>query len=166
MNQKLTTSPSSPDVYISFSSPAYRASRKPLAWYIIMAVILLVFVSWGILTESYIVSATFLILGGVYFLLQRHEAPFLEVEIGDLGIRFGKDFYPYSEINSFWIYYDPPALAALNFLVKRKVMSQITIDFPLGLPVAKLRNFLLSQLPEQAEREESMSESFIRHMGL
>jgi hypothetical protein len=154
------------DIAIRWKAPAYRYMEKTIGWYATMGAIILIFVLWGILTDSYIVSVTFLILAAVYYMLQKDRPPMLNVEISDMGIKFGKTLYKYSDIDAFWLYYEPPELHALNFRIKRKLESQISIDFPEDLPVATLRDYLLGQIPEKLNMEEPFTDSLIRHLGL
>ena len=47
--------------FIQWIAPAFRHARRPLSWYLIMGGIILVFILYGLYTQSYLTSITFII---------------------------------------------------------------------------------------------------------
>ena len=153
------------DSTLTWLAPAYHYREKTAIWYLLMGVLVLSFVFWGVYTESYVVSVTFLLFAGVYYLLQREKPKLLKVKITEDGILFGETRYQYGEITSFWIY-DEQDYRSLNFLISRKWVAHISIDIPAELPTQQLRVFLAGRIKEQADRKETFTESVIRELGL
>ena len=151
---------------IEWKAPSFRFVERPLKWYLIMGAVVLGFVIYGLLTQDYMISITFLIFAAVYYWLSCQKPKMVPVVISDIGIKFGKHFFSYGSIEQFWMYYDPPHLQSLNLSLRKKVFSIVTIEYPGNLSPAVLRDVLSKHLPEAKGREESMTEGLIRNLGL
>ena len=132
-----------------------------------MGIVILGFVLYGMFTtDSYgwIISITFLILAGVYYLNDLKPVPMIRVIITQLGIRFGGQYFPFNQLKSFWILNEENA-RHLN-LTLSKGNKTVSIILPEGMNLGQLREFLLIQIPEEEGVEESFSEQLIRNLGL
>ena len=111
-----------------------------------------------ILTDSATGAIATILLAGVYFLASREHPRTQKVEINDLGIKIDDKFHPYSNIRYFWILYNPPLTATLNFALVGRVGKLITAQLG-GQDPAPVRNFLRTQIPEVQGRKESFFDS-------
>lgn len=163
-----TLNQTEPSVYIEWIAPAYRQTEKSKGWYILMGLIILVFVFYGLFfTDStgWIVSITFLILAGVFYMGELKEAPSLRMKIMENGVKSGNKFYTYQQIKSFWILNEENS-RHLHLTLKSGTPRHISIVVPNDMNMTELREVLLLHLSEEEEREESFSEQLIRNLGL
>lgn len=141
------------------------AYQKSKGWYAFMALIVLLFVLYDLWTGGWIMSVTFLLMAGVYYLYELKPAPRLQVLISDHGISFGGKFYSYAEIKSFWLIQDD-GVRSLHVKTLKGIQRELAMDLPFGLSIPKLRDYLLLNIPEEAGKRESFSDQLIRNLGL
>lgn len=157
-----------PRIYMQWIAPAYRQTEKSKGWYILMGLIVLVFVIYGMLAgDSYgwIVSITFLILAGAYYLTELKPVPAIKVVVSQLGIKVGTRYFPYNQVKSFWILNEDNA-RHLNLILTKGAPRTTSIIVPEEVSIAQLREYLLLQIREEEGKEESFSEQLIRNLGL
>ncbi|MGE3278594.1 MAG: hypothetical protein AB7J40_02210 [Candidatus Altimarinota bacterium] len=154
-----------PKTFMEWLTPAYRQTEKSKAWYAVMGLVVLLFVFYDLMTGGWIVSVTFLLLSGVYYLNEAKPAPTLQVAVSDYGIRFGAQYFSYDQIKSFWILNDPE-IRTLYLKTYKGVDRQITIMIPEDVNIAKLREYLQLQITEEQGKKESFSDQLIRNLGL
>lgn len=141
------------------------AYQKSKAWYVFMALIVLLFVFYDLFTGGWIMSVTFLLMAGVYYFLELKPSSVLRATVSDHGVSFGGKFYSYSEIKSFWLIQDN-GLRSLHLKTLKGIQREIAIDVPQDLSMAKLRDYLLLNLPEEPGKKDSFSDQLIRNLGL
>lgn len=156
---------SAPKVFMEWLTPAYRQTEKSKGWYAVMGLVVLLFVIYDLMTGGWIVSITFLLLAGVYYLNESKSVPTVQVMVSDLGIRFGGQYFSYDQIKSFWILNDPE-IRMLYLRTYKGVDRQITIMVPENINIAKLREYLQLQATEEQGKKESFSDQLIRNLGL
>ena len=76
----------------------------------------------------------------------------ITVYISNKGVKVGRSFFPYKNIQSFWIIYRPPEEKEL--FLKLKAFLTPDIKIPLGnqSPI-QIRHFLLEHIPEKEYTE-------------
>ena len=159
-------SPSSqPQVFMEWLTPAYRQTEKSKAWYVVMGLALLLFVIYDLMSGGWVVSVTFLILAGVYYLNEAKPVPIVQVKVSDHGVRFGAQYFSYDQLKSFWIL-NNPEVRTLYVSTYKGVDRQIAIMLPEDLNIAKLREYLQLQITEEQGKKESFSDQLIRNLGL
>lgn len=156
-------------VFMDWVCPAYLQPEKGIGWYITMGIIVLAFVAYGLMSSAgeygWIVSITFLLMAGVYYMSQMSTPPIVKVDITDHGIRFGAKFYNYSDIKTFWII-DNEDIISLNFTVSKGTNRRVTILIPIEINRAQLKNYLVNFIIEEEGKQESFSDQLIRNLGL
>lgn len=133
-----------------------------------MALMILLFVLYGLFfsdSTGWIVSITFLILAGVFYLGELKPAPQLRNKIMQNGVKWGNRFFRFQEIKSFWILNEENA-RYLHLTLQKGTMKNINIVLPEDMDMNLLREVLLVHVPEEEGREESFSEQLIRNLGL
>jgi hypothetical protein len=150
---------------IQWQAPSFHYKEKTWKWYLVMGFIVLIFVLYGLYTQSYVTAITFIVFAAVYYYLQKEKPKMVNVGVSESGIQFGKHFFPYGNIKEFWIYYEPD-LHSLNISIVKKVFSVVNIDVPLDMPTSILRDYLLRYIPEVKDKQETLTENIIRNFGL
>jgi hypothetical protein len=157
-----------PKVHMQWITPAYRQTEKSKGWYLIMGLIVLIFVIYGMFSgdsSGWIVSITFLVLAATYYLTEMKPAPAVKVQISQLGVTFGPRFIPYNQMKSFWLLNEQNA-RHLNLTLLKGASRNLSIIVPEEVNMARLREYLLRQIPEEEGREESFTDQLIRNLGL
>jgi len=156
-----------PEVIMEWITTAYRQTEKSKAWYAMMGVLVLIFVIYGLFSDSYgwIVSITFLLLAGVYYLTEMKPVPTVKVTVSDHGIRFGGRYFTFNEIKSFWIITDE-GVRNLHLSFYKGAQREVVIMIAPTANVAKLRDYLLQQIPEEEGKKDRFSDQLIRNLGL
>ncbi|MBU1178865.1 hypothetical protein KKB69_00790 [Patescibacteria group bacterium] len=130
-------------------------------WYVasgaLIIVILAIFLSNFLFAVLAIIAALVIILTGA------RKPRKIKFSVGTKGIKAGEKFYPYKELGSFWIHYDPPLKKELIIKFSKKLSQHAKI--PLGnADPGRIRNFLIKILKEE-EHEESLTEKLAELLG-
>lgn len=144
--------------------------KKPLnkillgALGIIMAGLIIYFAAAG----NYLAALLFWLAGIVigFSLYDRVKNPKPAIcKIRAEGVQVNTDLYPYENVKSFWIFYDPPYHRELSLRVKAPLTGGF-VKIPLGDedPV-KIRETLLKFIPEKRQ-EEGLADTLARMVGL
>ena len=149
-----------------WETPEYAHHEKSNKWYMVAGGILLFFVLIGIFTGSASMAIAFLLLGGVYYISHQKKPKHIHVIISELGINFGHRYYPYNIIDSFWVLYQPPHLTTLNLKLNKGAMRVISIELSKEISPGDLRDYLLTQVPEQEGKEEGFIDAISRKFKL
>lgn len=162
MNQNPTTG----EVLYRWSIPEYlQYERKPV-WYIAMIVIGLFFVLFGLFTGNFLFSLIIILFAIIIFIQSHQEPPLIPFQITELGIIISDRFYPYSELDSFYIVYDPPAVKTLFFETNSFYHPLLRIPLEDQNPV-EIRHVLQEFLDEDLDKEdEPISDKVARGLGL
>lgn len=135
-------------------------------WYFLVISVGVVLVLIAIFSDNFL-FALIIILGAIIMFLQHHQEPQRVLfQITELGIVLGKKFYSFSELNDFYIIYQPPRVKAL--FIGTKSIARPTLRIPLySQNPIEIRHTLLQHLDEDLEKEEEpLSESIVRHWKL
>lgn len=116
--------------------------------------------------QKNIISTIFLsLLGAVIILHAFKEIPEAEFEVSPLGVRVNDQVYPYKEIKSFWVDYQPKVgVRELSLQLKKIYAPYVKIPIGKQNPV-HLRSVLVKFIPE-VEHEETLTETIGRVLGL
>lgn len=145
---------------IEWSAPEYAYYSKNGGWFLTTGFIALMLFFWAIWTKNFL----FVILIGLgYFLLvafalKRPEEVY--VSLKPKGIHVNTKLYKFDDLNSFWIFYNPPEIKELSLHSKKKMTPYITIPFNNQNPV-EIRNFLINYIPEK-KQDESLIDNLFR----
>lgn len=85
---------------------------------------------------------------------------FLDFGITARGVQVGDKIFPYSELESFWLYYDPPFIKSLSLKLKKTFMPHIQIPLGDADPNA-IREILLKFIKEK-EHKSLLADSLIK----
>jgi hypothetical protein len=129
-------------------------------WYLLAGVAVVLLIIFALLQNSASMAIVILIGAGVYLLFQSQPSRDVKIIVSEIGIKIGEIFYPYSDLKSFYLEYRPP-VRRIYFSKKGNLNLRFTFDLPADLDPAKLREYLLTQLQEEEESEQSFLENFL-----
>lgn len=150
---------------ISWDAPEYIQHEKSLSWYIAAGIIATALIGYGIMYSNITLSLAVFAFAGVYLYLHKYSPPKItHIQISDLGVTVGKQFYPYTQIQAFWIIYTPRT-QTLNLKISREFLNEISIQLGDTAP-GELRQTLLQHIPELEGKTEKITDLLIQLLKL
>ena len=140
-----------PRSLLSWKAHEFDQQKKGPMWFVVFAVIVigLIFLAfwWKAFTMMvFLILAVFLII--IYAL---KEPRIVNFSITPLGMDIDNVLYKYSDMSSFWIFYEPPEIKELDIKLIRGFSPHLSI--PLGKTDPNdIRKILLEYLPEKKEK--------------
>jgi len=150
---------------ISWQAPEFAEHNRGKWWIFCMTIIAISLIIYGILAESVIFSIVIILLVGVFFLTHNQKPKIVKIALTNTGIIFANRFFPFEDIRTFWIIYNPPEIKTLNLRMNRGVFKEIAIQLG-DRDAAEIRAFLSTEIPEWKNRKETLSEILIRVLKL
>jgi len=138
------------------------AGKPIVAWYapehihlrpnprglILSTVLLALIIAYAVFTDSLMMAITFILFGIVGYLFVTRDPREFEFTITDRGIVTGKTLYAFEDINSFWIYEDPPLEGVLSIHSSGILAPYLHIPIA-GIDDQEIRAILLNFVPEE-----------------
>ncbi|EKE16537.1 MAG: hypothetical protein ACD_11C00004G0035 [uncultured bacterium] len=136
--------------YHSWEAPEFEVYEKSATWYFFVVILLGAIIFYAIITESLLMAITFILLGVVGYIHSQKKPRILEFVITSEGVRAGKEIYLYEDMESFWIFYDPPHTKTISLRIKSSMLPFVHIPIAEEDP-AVLREKLLKFVPEKKQ---------------
>lgn len=131
----------------------YEKHERGAPWYVIMVLLGLGLVAYALFTGNFL-FALIIILFAIILFLQSHQEPAqVRFQITDLGVVVGGRFYPYSELEEFYLIYNPPEVKTLFLRPKSALRPLLRIPLLDKNPI-EVKHALREFLPENLEKEE------------
>jgi len=146
---------------LSWIAPEYVKNEKGTVWVTMAISITAGLIAYAILTKSWTMSAAFFMLAIVYFIEHKTKPENIPIEITEMGVKVKDKFYPFSHFKTFWIIYNPPMVKTLHMRFASRNNRDLLIQLGDQDPV-KVRNLLLTQLPEWEGKEEAITDILTR----
>lgn len=147
---------------INWLIPEYRQHQRGRRWYLITGAILILLLTYSLLTANFLFALIVIIASIIIILQDKHQAPKITFTITEAGIGLGKDFYDYAKLQSFWLYYEPDEAKTLFLEFKNRVRPRLSIPLFNKNPL-QVREQLLKFLAEDiAKTNEPISEQLSR----
>jgi hypothetical protein len=134
---------------IAWEAREYERKPKSATWFAIAGIVLAGMIIYAIITQSPIMAITFILIGVVGYLFINREYPIISVVIDVDGIHVGKEMYPYENIRSFWIFYEPGEEKALSLHTNGDLTPFVRVPLGDKMSPLHLRTLLLQFLPER-----------------
>ena len=144
-----------------WNAPEYIHYEKDKNWFIIAGILAISLIFYGIIAGSPFMSIAIAILAAVYYLQYQKKPRQMKIIISDLGVKVDDKFFPFSNMKSFWIIYNPPEVTTLHFRTLNRIMPEITLQLSDADP-APIRNYLARQLPEEEGKTEGFTDMLVR----
>jgi len=153
------------DPILEWSSYLNQEFHKTSRWYFYASLILAALVVYGLLTNQWSFSAALLVCAGVYYYVTHTKGPIIEVKLSETGLQVGERVYPFTDLRTFWVEYNPPYSQYLHLVLKNTYKQDISVQIH-QVEVTQLRTILSRYLPEWKEREKSFTEHLAQTLGL
>lgn len=146
---------------ISWQAREFAEYRKSAGWYVGFTILSVLLMTFAVFSKSPLTIIAFAVMIASVFLFTRQKARFVTCSITPIGISVGKVVYPYKNIKTFWLFYNPPEIKTLNFETTAYLNNTVTVELGDQDPVA-VKLLLNKYLVEDLEREESFSDVLAR----
>ncbi len=133
-----------------WQGPEYEVLPKSKRWYFISVAFIIGMVLFSVWTNSHIVAILFLVIGAVGFLYIIMPPRVLDYAITEDGFVVGDQLYYYDEIESFWIFYEPPHTRIISLNVEGHLFPYVHVPLHELDPV-DVREALLEYMPEKRQ---------------
>jgi hypothetical protein len=165
-NNNTNQAPQKGEVIFSWQHQDYVVYQKDWRWYALSATLLVIAVAWTFWDANYLFGL-FLIIFYLTVLLYENRPPeVVDFIVTPLGIRSGKRFYYWREIDHFYIVYKAEGIKNLYLEFKNPINGRLIIPLD-GQDAVALRDYLLKYLREDLDREaEPLSEQLRRLLKL
>ena len=116
------------EIFFQWKIPEYTEHQRSNKWYVYMIVLALVLMIYSWYERNPFFALIIILAIFIAFLKHYYETKKLNFMITEDGIITGEQFFPYTNIDSFFIIYDPPYVKKLFFV------SDVYFNF-LNIPV-------------------------------
>lgn len=110
-----------------WQAPEFEVYEKSARWYLFFAIFIGIIVVYALLSDGPIMAITFILLGIVGYIYMEKDPRIITFSITTKGVQADKEIYLYENINSFWIFYDPPHTKTLSIHTKANMLPYIHI---------------------------------------
>lgn len=138
----------------------YEYFEKSAEWFWSVIVLSLAAATASFILDNFLFGVLAGISGGAIAFYGVKKPKFMDFGITERGVRVGDKLFSYSEIDSFWLYYDPPFTKSLSIKSKKIFMPYIQIPLGDADPNA-IREILLKFIKEK-EHKALLADSLIK----
>lgn len=154
------------EVLEEWQFPEYETHERTRGWFVIAGTIGMAAVVWAIWSANFLFALIIIMIFVIIITHHFTEPAEVEFQITDLGLQLGEHFYAYSEIDMFWIIFEPPTVKRIYFNFKNKLRPRLSIPLHEKNPLT-IRDILLEYLEEDIEQErEPVSDALGRRWKL
>ncbi|MEA2113443.1 MAG: hypothetical protein U9P63_02185 [Patescibacteria group bacterium] len=147
---------------LEWSAPEFFYFEKSEIWFVVSGLITLALFVLALWTRN-ILFALLIILGYISITAYAIKKPRnIAINIGPQGIKIDNTLYPYDNLKSFWIFYEPPELKEISVLSRKKIMPHIKI--PLGNQDPNEAKKVLIQYLRKKKQDESLIDNIARQL--
>jgi hypothetical protein len=150
---------------MEWEADEYEQEQHDENWYLAGGIIAAILVAGSIVFRNYLSAVTFLLLAIVIYLYANRKPEKVAIQLKEFGVRVNDQFFPYQNMNRFWIIYKPGDVQALNFQTDSILNPVITLLIKNQDP-NKLRELLQDKLPEDLKQEEGNIEQLARRFKI
>jgi len=129
-----------------------RHERGPL-WYVIAFLVGVSLVLYAIVTQNFLFAIIIIMSGVIIGLSSLREPQRVLFRMTTRGIGMGREFFPYKDLRSFWILYEPPLNKDLYVDFRNPLTPHLKISLEDQDPV-EIRKTLLEFLREELSQEQ------------
>ena len=148
---------------VGWGIPEYNKHQRTQRWYIISAIVGILFIIYSFFTGNFLFAAI-VIIGALVIMIHDSQDPMIiNFSITDEGLIVGKKFYDYDVIKDFSIVYKPNQdIKNLYFEFKNAIKPRLSIPLD-NMDPLPIRENLLKYLPEDLERtDQPLSEALAK----
>jgi len=160
-NQNKTQEYAHEKAVFEWTAPEYIRYEKDSRWFMIAGVVATGLIFYGVVWGSPFFSIAIAVLVAVYYLQHQKNPRQIQIKLSYMGIKIDQKFFPFSNLKSFWIVYNPPEVTTLHFKTVKNINAELTIQLA-EIDPAPIREFLARQLPEEEGKGESFVDILVR----
>ena len=150
---------------LDWSSHLAQDFERSPRWYLVGTIALGLLVAYSLFTGQWTFGVALTVFAGVYYYILIQETPTIQIKVSDIGIKVGKRVYPYTDLKTFWVEYNPPYFQNLHLITKNRFKPEISIQIH-QINVSELRKVLTRYLPEWTEKQSSLTDNITQSLGL
>ena len=148
-------------VVFSWEGPDHIKYQKGKLWYMIAFLVAILFFTWALFENSIPMMISTICAVIAYYLYDQKMPNSVQISISQFGVQVGERLVPFSDLKSFRIDYHPP-VCILSLQPKSAWGHDLSVLFPEQLPPEDLRQFMLTQLPEQKPEDKSLIDAILK----
>lgn len=133
---------------ISWEAKEHVPTKRNKKILILLSFFLFLIILYALLTQSPIMAITFILIGVMVYINLNHESKSLLFSLDTEGVHIGRELYPYENIYSFWIFYEPGKRKYLSLHTNGDLTPYVHIPIGDEDPLI-IRKTLLQFLPEE-----------------
>ncbi len=140
---------------IEWTASEFIKYKRDKSWFILPGLVALALAVIAIILKNFLFTVGIIIAAFVIYLYAVKEPRKIKFSISGKGIQIDKQIFPFEDLKSFWIFYNPPEIKELS--VRSKKMFIPYIKLPLGdQNPAEVRKLLLRFIPERKHQESAV----------
>lgn len=140
------------NILLIWEAREYEKPERHKNWPVIVFAIAFCLVVYALFTDNLLMAILFILLAVTLYLFEKKESDFHAFKITTEGILAQEDFYDFSTLESFWIFYEPSGKKILSLKSKKGFTPHIHIPLGSTDPI-EIRELLLEFLPEEKQEE-------------
>jgi hypothetical protein len=149
-SQYLQQSPE--NVLISWRGPEFEHYPNDKKWYTGVLIILSLIILYAVFKGGIIMAIVFALIGLVGYLILSRPQKVIDFAITYDGILVGDEIYDYDDIESFWIFYEPPHTRVISLHMKGHFRPYLHIPLHQVDPV-DVHQTLIDFVPEVKQEQ-------------
>jgi len=147
-------------VLVKWQAPEFSYSPKSANWYFWLFFGAALLLGFAFYTKNYSFGLIILLSFVLVFVWSKKTPRIIDFAFTKQGIVIGKKLYRFGELESFWIFYEPPEIKEVSVKSRKKILHYLKMPLE-GESPARIRKILVEYLPE-IEQEESIFDSLAR----
>lgn len=139
---------------LSWQAQKFENFERHPWWGVILFILLICLLTYSLLTDNFLLSIILILAGILVYLFERKNPEAYTFSICETGIIAHDRFYEFTEIEDFWIFYEPGDLGRKEISIKTTNHFLPYVHLPLGTQNPnKARKVLLKYIPEEVHKE-------------
>lgn len=149
---------------LSWSAPEHRNEIPTANTKLALGAGAFALLGYAVYSQNYLFAVVILLFSFVWHAYAHRPGRIVDFMITARGVTIQNRLYEFQDLQSFWIFFDPPRAQTLSLESKKTLMPFLKI--PLGKTSPnKLREILVKFIPEK-KQEETLTEILSRRFGL
>ncbi|MBI4114212.1 MAG: hypothetical protein HY445_00015 [Candidatus Niyogibacteria bacterium] len=144
----------------SWHAPEYVYHEKDGRWYAILGIITLLLLGIAFFLNNFLFGILIIVASFALALYGAKRPKIVTFSLTTQGIRIDDRLYPYENIRSFWLHYDPPAFKELSIVFRKTIMPRLTLPLEDADP-NEIREILIKYVSEKPH-DQTLSDTLSR----
>ncbi len=140
------------NVIVQWRGPEFERYPHDTQWYLGALAVIAAVVVYAIFTDSILMAIVFILIALTGYLYFRQPQTVTDFAITYDGIVVGRNIYPFDDMESFWIIYEPPHTRVISFRVHGYFRPYLRVPLHQVDPVIVLRE-LTRFIPEVRQEQ-------------